>query len=66
MNDDRAFWSDANELLRAHGRGALKHAADSITASMNDGDDVAMLRWFEIHERIEEALSTSPPWPIAG
>jgi hypothetical protein len=31
---------------------------------MHAGDDVEMLRWFEIHECIEEALSEASAWPV--
>jgi predicted GIY-YIG superfamily endonuclease len=63
MNDNEASWSDANALIREHGRGALQHASDKVAEFMHAGDDVEMLRWFEIHERIDEALSEAGAWP---
>jgi len=65
-DDDLTYWSEANALLRTHGKAALEHAAVQVRAFMHAGDDVQMLRWFEIHERVEEALCDSPEWPIAG
>lgn len=62
--DDRAHWAEANVLLRTYGRGALQHAADQITAWMHEGNDVEMLHWFEIHERIEKVLAETPTWPV--
>jgi hypothetical protein len=30
---------------------------------MHEGNDGEMLRWFEIHERIEQVLAETPTWP---
>jgi hypothetical protein len=62
--DDQEHWSDANALLRSHGQGARQHASDQITAFMHEGNDVEMLRWFEIHECIEVMLAETPTWPV--
>jgi len=63
---DRSYWAEASALVRALGRGALEHAAAQIAAHMHAGDDVQMLHWFEVHERIEEALAEDSVWPIVG
>jgi len=63
MNDAEAFRLDANALIREHGRGALQHASAKVAEFMHAGDDVEMLRCFEIHECIEEALSEAAAWP---
>jgi hypothetical protein len=63
LTNDHEHWPDANALLRSHGKGAVQHASDQITAFMHEGNDGEMLRWFEIHERIEQVLAETPTWP---
>jgi hypothetical protein len=63
MTDDQEHWSEASALLRAHGKCALQHASFKVTEHMHAGDDAEMLRWFEIHERIAQALAETPAWP---
>jgi hypothetical protein len=64
MTGDQTYWSDANALIREHGKGALQHASERVSEFMHSGDDAEMLRWFEIHERIEEALVETSEWPV--
>jgi hypothetical protein len=64
MNEDATYWPDANALIREHGRAALQHASMKVAEFMHAGDDVEMLRWFEIHECIEEALTEASAWPV--
>jgi hypothetical protein len=61
---DEEHWSEANALLRVHGKGALQHASDQITMFMHEGNDVEMLRWFEIHEQLGKMLAETLAWPI--
>jgi hypothetical protein len=64
MTKNQDHWSDANALLRAYGKGALEHASSKVSAFMHAGDDVEMLRWFEIHECVEEILAEAPLCPV--
>jgi hypothetical protein len=40
------------------------HASDQIAAFMHEGNDVEMLRWFEVHECIEVMLAEAPFCPV--
>jgi hypothetical protein len=61
--DDPEHWSEANALIRSYGKGALQHASDQIAVFMHEGNDMEMLRWFEIHEHLVEAATELPTWP---
>jgi hypothetical protein len=64
MTGDPACWSEASALIRKHGKGALVQASAKVSQSMNAGNDVETLRWFEIHECVEEMLAETSGWPV--
>jgi hypothetical protein len=50
------LWSEANELLRLHGRDAAIVAAQEADASLDETDPVAARRWREVVKRINILL----------